>query len=183
MPVFMQILHQYPVSTRNAETVLAWYRASSKFPPGQLHNILLRHYPGGYPVLGVCMAPVLVRNALLQCVCVVQRYSRPVPNLYCQTTSALKCRTYPFCISTGLVLLRSWSQPFASTGSIVDYLYWPTVLRQYYACDELRRNTEISTWDIWRKVCVCMANVIFMRFFCGINKVREKQEDIFRLYF
>ena len=34
-----------------------------------------------------------------------------------------------FC-TTGLVLLRSWSQPFASTGSIANYLYWSTVLGQ-----------------------------------------------------
>ena len=32
-PVSMPIFHQYVVSTRNAMTVLAWYRASSKFPP------------------------------------------------------------------------------------------------------------------------------------------------------
>ena len=80
-----------------------------------------------------------------------------------ESTGILKCWTYPFC-NTGLVLVRSWSQPFASTGSIADYLYWSTVLGQYYDGGELRRNTEISTWDVdtfdklplyfspWRKV-------------------------------
>ena len=79
------------------------------------------------------------------------------PSTYCRSLSTGRlydASTEPvlarnarlYCRTTDLVLLRSWSQPFAITGLIANYLYWSTVLSQYYAGGKLRRNTEISTW-------------------------------------
>ena len=94
------------------------------------------------PSTGVCTAPSLgqswpVMHGLLRV-----QYWRQVPILYCQTTGILKSFLYHR-LSTASMVEPTFRQYWVNS----DYLYWSTVLGQYYTGGELWRNTEISTWD------------------------------------